>query len=77
MIYPKGEKDLHTVLREFWDPFSATNQDVVAMKTPDVLDVIGKKMESFLFPESEESGDKGKSCPQCKEGTLGLKVGRF
>ena len=60
------------VLEDFWKGFYATVQDVSPCRTADVLQKVDASLEQHLFPTPES-----RICPECKKGTLSLKVGRF
>jgi len=60
------------VLKDFWNGFYATVQDVSPCRTADVLQKVDASLEQHLFPTPES-----RICPECKTGTLSLKVGRF
>ncbi|NCB49021.1 MAG: DNA topoisomerase I, partial [Clostridia bacterium] len=67
-----GSEPWKKVLTDFWKHFNQTVQEVSPRRTSEVLEKIDASMEQHLFPTPES-----RICPECKEGTLSLKVGRF
>ncbi|MFP4126366.1 MAG: type I DNA topoisomerase [Alphaproteobacteria bacterium] len=71
-----GELDWKQVLREFWDPFFALTEEVKGKRNAEVIDALDAALAPHLFPPREDGSDP-RQCPQCGEGRLSLKVGRF
>ncbi|MBP5534482.1 MAG: type I DNA topoisomerase [Alphaproteobacteria bacterium] len=67
-----GQADWKKVLSDFWRDFYANVQQVSPSKMADVLQKVDETLEKHLFPTPES-----RVCPECKKGTLSLKVGRF
>ncbi len=59
------------VLREFWTDFSTAIGGAKDLTITQVIDVLDAELTPHFFP----SGDK--TCPNCKKGTLGLRLGKF
>ncbi len=59
------------VLRQFWVAFHATIKDSEKLKISDVLETLETDLARHLFPSGE------RTCPDCKEGQLGLRLGKF
>ena len=62
------------VLNGFWKDFSAAIAGMKDIKISDVIDKLNESMEKFLFMVD---GKVSRQCPECKEGELSLKIGRF
>lgn len=62
------------VLNGFWKDFSAAIAGMKDVKISDVIDKLNESMEKFLFMSD---GKVSRHCPECKEGELSLKIGRF
>ena len=67
-----GSLQWKEVLKDFWTSFDKTVKEAEPHKMSEVLETVAKTLEHSLFP-TEES----KVCPECKTGTLSLRVGRF
>lgn len=64
------------VLRGFWDAFYSQTQQVSEKKTSEVLDMLGQVLEEHIFPPREDGSDP-RACPDCADGRLSLKLGRY
>ena len=62
------------VLNGFWKDFAAAIANIKDVKISDVIDKLNESMEKFLFTSD---GKVSRKCPECKEGELSLKMGRF
>lgn len=71
-----GETDWKQVLREFWQPFSTSIDEVKERRTSEVIDALNDALAIKLFPQRDDGSDP-RSCPLCKSGNLSLKLGRF
>ncbi len=69
-----GEIAWKKVLREFWDSFSEAVGKTTDLKISDVITALEQDLEPILFPDR---GPNARVCPQCKEGNLSLKLGKF
>ncbi len=67
-----GQLEWKSVLTEFWKNFDETVKNVEPHKMGDVLETVAKSLEKHMFPT-----DESRICPECKQGKLSLKVGRF
>ncbi len=67
-----GEAQWKNVLQDFWALFHKTVQEAEPHKMGEVLETVAKTLEKNLFPTQES-----RVCPECKTGTLSLRVGRF
>ena len=71
-----GQLNWKEVLRSFWTDFSKRAEDVLAIKTREVLDNLNEHLEAHIFPALEE-GVNPRKCTTCNDGELSLKVGRY
>ncbi len=67
-----GNLKYKDVLRGFWSSFSVSLKDVDPLTITAVIDTLDNALAPHLFP-TEES----RKCPDCKDGRLGIKTGRF
>jgi DNA topoisomerase-1 len=70
-----GRVDWKTVLRNFWNDFSAAVDDTKELRVRAVLDALDEELGPHFFPPRED-GTEPRTCPACKEGRLGLRLGR-
>lgn len=71
-----GKLQWKDVLNDFWKNFTENIENIKDLRVSHVLDILNETLEAFLFPKHED-GSPARSCPQCKEGELSLKLGRF
>lgn len=71
-----GKLQYKDFLRTFWTDFSANVEDIADLRISEVLDSLNEILGPHVFPVQEEGSDPRK-CPNCDEGQLSLKVGRF
>ena len=71
-----GSLDWKQVLRDFWDPFHGTVDEVKERRVADVIEALNQLLGPQLFPEREDGGDP-RACPLCGAGRLSLKLGRY
>jgi DNA topoisomerase-1 len=64
------------VLEDFWTGFIAAVNDIKELRITQVLDALNDLLEPHIFP-AREDGRPVRECPQCGNGQLSLKVGRF
>ncbi|MCH2547688.1 MAG: type I DNA topoisomerase, partial [Alphaproteobacteria bacterium] len=73
-----GELEWKEVLRDFWDRFSKSIDESKDIRMSEVLDILDRELEPFIFPASKEADGKDpRSCPVCGEGRLSLRLGRY
>ena len=68
--------DWKQVLRDFWKDFIAAVDDIKDVRITHVIDALDEILGPHIFPPREDGSDP-RQCPQCGNGRLGLKVGRF
>ncbi|MCR5224871.1 MAG: type I DNA topoisomerase [Alphaproteobacteria bacterium] len=70
-----GTKSKIAVLSEFWKGFCENVDKTKDIKITDVINKLNEELESFLFTNA--NGETSRKCPECHEGELSLKMGRF
>ncbi len=68
-----GWKDL---LADFWRDFAAHVGEIKELRVKDVLDTLDELLGPHIFPASAD-GSNPRKCPNCADGRLGLKLGRY
>ncbi|TPW26124.1 type I DNA topoisomerase [Pararhizobium mangrovi] len=72
-----GDLDWKEVLRDFWKDFTAHVEETKELRVSDVLDALNEDLAPLVFPKKEgEEGDP-RTCPNCADGKLSLKLGKF
>lgn len=64
------------LLRDFWDGFTAAVGEIKDLRITQVLDALNELLGPHIFPPRAD-GAPARQCPNCGEGQLSLKVGRF
>lgn len=64
------------LLGEFWKLFNENIQSVSKQKYEDVIAKIEPLLESHIFKYNQDNTNP-KECPQCKKGTLNLRIGKY
>jgi DNA topoisomerase-1 len=64
------------LLRDFWDGFTAAVAEIKDLRITQVLDALNDLLAPHIFPPRADGVDP-RQCPNCGEGRLSLKVGRF
>jgi DNA topoisomerase-1 len=67
-----GDIEWKKVLAEFWGAFSEAVAKTKDLTITEVITALDHDLERYLYADS-----KDRTCPQCKEGTLNLKLGKF
>ncbi|MDB5478768.1 MAG: topoisomerase, partial [Alphaproteobacteria bacterium] len=71
-----GKIGWQETLDAFWKAFSKKTGEIGELRTSEVLDVLNKELENYLFPPRPD-GKERRLCPNCDEGKLSLKPGKF
>ena len=71
-----GLKDYKDVLTEFWTGFSKAVEASNDLTMSEITDTIDKELGAHFFPEKNDGTDPRK-CPDCENGRLGIKLGKF
>ena len=64
------------VLAEFWRDFKPKSDEVMERKPSEVTEVLDEFLSDYLFPPKEDGSDP-RQCPQCGNGRLALRGGRY
>src|SRR5450631_3188039 len=64
------------VLQDFWGDFIGAVNEIKEVRITQVLDALNDLLEPHIFPARPDGGAV-RQCPQCGNGQLSLKVGRF
>jgi DNA topoisomerase-1 len=64
------------VLRAFWDDFTGAVGGIKDLRIAQVIDALDEVLAPHLFPPKPDGSDPRK-CPNCENGRIGLKLGRF
>ncbi len=70
-----GEVDWRAVLSDFWRDFAGAVEETKGLRVAQVLDALDETLGLHLFPA--EDGGEDRRCPACREGRLGLRLGRY
>src|ERR1700761_7309957 len=71
-----GGLDWKKLLADFWRDFSAAIGDTKNLRITQVIDTLDAILGSHIFPAPADGSDP-RVCPNCKDGKLNLKLGRF
>jgi DNA topoisomerase I len=71
-----GKLEWKDVLRDFWRDFTGAVTDIKDLRVGDVLEALNEILGPHIFPPKAEGGDP-RQCPNCGQGRLSLKVGKF
>jgi DNA topoisomerase-1 len=74
-LVASGEANWKSVLRDFWGAFHAKIEETSSLKISDVIDTLDADLGPHFFPHRVDGTD-ARTCPACKTGRLGLKLGR-
>ena len=70
-----GRRDWRAVMQAFWEQFSHAVEQTRDLKISDVIDALDHDLGEHFFPAHADGSDP-RLCPACREGRLGLKLGR-
>ena len=71
-----GDLNYKALLRDFWKGFSHAVGETKDLKIRQVIDELDRVLAPHIFPASED-GSNPRKCPNCENGSLNLKLGRF
>ena len=72
-----GRIDWRLVLRDFWQAFHSAVEGASDLSITQVIDALDEDLGPHFFPVDPEHPDRNpRACPSCKEGRLGLRLGR-
>ena len=70
-----GSIEWKKVLREFWIDFEKAIEETGELRLRSVIDALDEELGTHFFPVRED-GSEPRSCPECKKGRLGLRLGK-
>ena len=70
-----GRAEWRQVMQAFWEQFSHAVEQTRELKISDVIDALDHDLGEHFFPANADGADP-RLCPSCREGRLGLKLGR-
>ncbi len=70
-----GDIDYLKILREFWDPFISTVKNSSGLQLEQIEKDLQEELKNHLF--KPQDGVDVYKCPDCADGKLGLKLGKF
>lgn len=71
-----AEIDWKALLREFWEEFTASIGETKELRVGDVLEALNGILGEYIFPPKADGSDP-RVCPNCGNGQLSLKLGKF
>lgn len=71
-----GNKTKIEILKDFWIGFSDNVNQTKEIKVSDVIDKLNESLKNILFTK-DDNNNIIKICPECKQGELSLKIGRY
>ncbi|WP_420101681.1 type I DNA topoisomerase [Bosea sp. (in: a-proteobacteria)] len=71
-----AEIDWKALLREFWEEFTASIGETKDLRVGDVLEALNGILGAYIFPPKADGTDP-RVCPNCGNGQLSLKLGKF
>ena len=71
-----GRAAWKSVLEAFWKDFKPKSDEVMAQKPSEVTEALDAFLGDYLFPPREDGADP-RACPQCANGRLALRGGRY
>ncbi|MGF1605796.1 MAG: type I DNA topoisomerase [Rhodothalassiaceae bacterium] len=71
-----GKADYKQVLEAFWAEFKRRTDEVLNIRNATVIDAINEHLGPLIFKPTKERPDP-RACPQCADGRLAIKPGRY
>ncbi|MBT5654400.1 MAG: DNA topoisomerase I, partial [Alphaproteobacteria bacterium] len=71
-----GRLDWKKVLDEFWIKLKENIETASELRITQVIEILNEALATLLFPPRADGKDP-KKCPDCNEGDLSLKLGKF
>ncbi|MCO5092949.1 type I DNA topoisomerase [Bosea sp. (in: a-proteobacteria)] len=71
-----AEVDWKALLRAFWEEFTASIGETKDLRVGDVLEALNGILGDYIFPKKADGSDP-RVCPNCGNGQLSLKLGKF
>lgn len=70
-----GKLNWQEVLKGFWQEFHAKTEEVLGVRTAEVIDALNDYLGPYLF--KGEDREAARKCPACDDGQLSLKTSRY
>ena len=70
-----GKLNWIEVINNFWKNFKPSVDETIAKRNSEIIDVLDAELGGHFFPPLGE--DSSRKCQLCKNGRLGLKIGKF
>ncbi len=71
-----GKLDWTALLHNFWRDFNLAIDKTKDLTITNVLDILDKELGPHFF-KTDKNGSLVRNCPNCQDGRLGLKLGKF
>lgn len=71
-----GRKDYKNVLSEFWSGFNNAVQASDGLTMTEITNAIDEELAPHFFPQKKD-GEDARKCPDCENGRLSIKLGKF
>ena len=71
-----GKANWEQALAAFWQDFKQAVDEASTLKITDVINYLNETLEAYLFAGALNP-EKPRACPDCKDGELSLKLGKF
>jgi DNA topoisomerase-1 len=72
-----GRIDWRALLAQFWKEFKAAVDNTAELRISDVIDALDRVLGPHFFPSDPDNPDADpRLCPACKQGRLGLRLGK-
>jgi len=70
-----GRLEWREVMRRFWADFARALEGTADLKISDVIDRLDDELGPHFFPKADDGTDP-RECPNCRQGRIGLRLGR-
>ena len=71
-----GKLEWRVLLKNFWGDFKAAIDSTSELRITNVIDVLDAELAPHFFPK-DDKGELLRGCSNCKDGTIGLKLGKY
>ena len=71
-----GKMEWKNLLKQFWKDFHKSVEDAHKHSIEEVIKAIEPLLENHVFPKTKDGSDP-KKCPECEEGKLQIRIGKF
>lgn len=72
----EGTAQWQQVMQKFWVDFSGKVNETKELRITEVIDTLNQELAVLLFPDRGD-GKNPRQCPNCDDGQLSLKLGKF